>query len=268
MKFRNLIHKAFIATCIGLSVLAFSSCSSTYFQVVNLSYSDNVKISGNNLSSQNEDLEILYNFWGNGLFMRFDLINKTDKEIFIILPQSFYIKNDFAVPYSESRETSSNTTAAMVTSSAAAVTTTTQRNQTFANPQFACIPPHSFITIGSYAIITERFTDCNPNNSFPKKSHTADFKQNDSPLCLKNRITYSFNRDFSDTHYIENIFFVSSFTNSEGKNTEVEIPACDYSVEKSETIEQPIQEPLPNMFYIKYDEQSPKYYDEWDEPNK
>lgn len=83
MKFRNLIHKAFIATCIGLSVLAFSSCSSTYFQVVNLSYSDNVKISGNNLSSQNEDLEILYNFWGNGLFMRFDLINKTDKEIFI-----------------------------------------------------------------------------------------------------------------------------------------------------------------------------------------
>ena len=62
----------------------------------NLSYSDNVKISGNNLSSQNEDLEILYNFWGNGLFMRFDLINKTDKEIFIILPQSFYIKNDFA----------------------------------------------------------------------------------------------------------------------------------------------------------------------------
>lgn len=97
MKFRNLIHKAFIATCIGLSVLAFSSCSSTYFQVVNLSYSDNVKISGNNLSSQNEDLEILYNFWGNGLFMRFDLINKTDKEIFILLPQSFYIKNDFAV---------------------------------------------------------------------------------------------------------------------------------------------------------------------------
>ena len=157
---------------------------------------------------------------------------------------------------------------AVVTSSAAAVTTTTQRNQTFANPQFACIPPHSFITIGSYAIITERFTDCNPKNSFPKKSHTADFKQNDSPLCLKNRIAYSFNRDFSDTHYIEDIFFVSSFTNSEGKNTKVEIPACDYSVEKSETIEQPIQEPLPNMFYIKYDGQSPKYYDEWDEPNK
>lgn len=249
MKFKIFTRKAFFASYIGLCALAFTSCSSTYFQLVNLNYSDNVKVSGNYLSSQNEDLEILYNFWGNGLFMKFDIINKTDKDIFIILPQSFYIKNDFAVPYSESKETSNSITT-IAGSSGTAITT--QRNQTYANPQFACIPPHSFITIGSYTIITERFTDCEPENSFPKESYIADFKQKDSPLCLKNRIAYSFKRDFSDTRYIENTFFVSSYTNSKGETLKVKVPACDYSSEKSGTIQRPIQKPLPNRFYIEY----------------
>ena len=91
MKFKSITKRV---SGIALLALLFVSCNSTFFQVVTLDYSENVKPNEGYLVSENDDLKLLYNFWREGLYMKFDIINKTDKDVFIILPQSFCIKNN------------------------------------------------------------------------------------------------------------------------------------------------------------------------------
>ena len=182
--------------------------------------------------------------------MKFDIINKTDKDVFIILPQSFCIKNNLAIPYSESKVTSSSSYSS---SSLSGTIVTTQSTQAYNNLQFACIPPHSYITIGSIPIINERFTDCNPKHSFPSDYFTYNYLANNTPLQLRNRIAYSFNRDFATIHYIDNTFFVSSYINSKGTNQNTYIPQCDFYPEHLIPTKVPAQNPAPNMFYIEYE---------------
>lgn len=247
MKFKSITKRV---SGIALLALLFVSCKSTFFQVVTLGYSENVKPNEGYLVSENNDLKLLYNFWREGLYMKFDIINKTDKDVFIILPQSFCIKNNLAIPYSENKITSSSSYSS---SNFSGTIVTTQSTQAYNNLQFACIPPHSYITIGSIPIINERFTDCNPKHSFPSDYFIYNYLANNTPLQLQNRIAYSFNRDFSTIHYIDNIFFVSSYINSKGTKGETFIPKCDDNAERFITTKVPVQNPMPNMFYIEYE---------------
>ncbi|MDY5736730.1 MAG: hypothetical protein SPL04_00555, partial [Candidatus Onthomorpha sp.] len=134
MKFKSITKRV---SGIALLALLFVSCNSTFFQVVTLDYSENVKPNEGYLVSENDDLKLLYNFWREGLYMKFDIINKTDKDVFIILPQSFCIKNNLAIPYSENKVTSSSSYSS---SSLSGTIVTTQSTQAYNNLQFACIP--------------------------------------------------------------------------------------------------------------------------------
>lgn len=92
---KKLIMKASLVAVLGLSM---ASCKSYYYQVYDVS-SNNTKMQDNSLVYENEDCKVLYNLWSNNGKLRFAILNKTDKDIFVNMGQSFYVVNGQAIDY-------------------------------------------------------------------------------------------------------------------------------------------------------------------------
>ena len=73
---------------IAAIVLCMVSCKSSYYQVYEVS-TDNLKTQDNSLVYENEDCKVLYNLWSLDGELRFAVQNKTDKDIFVNMGQSF-----------------------------------------------------------------------------------------------------------------------------------------------------------------------------------
>ena len=88
----------------GMMVLsiALSSCSSVMYQVYEVE-SPNLSMKNNSMVYQNDDCKVSYNLWDNQGSMTFIFENLTDKDIFIDMSQSFFIKNGAAYDYFKNR---------------------------------------------------------------------------------------------------------------------------------------------------------------------
>lgn len=112
---KKFIMKTALVAVLGLSMV---SCKSTFYQVYDVDYDSNMKMQDNSLVYENEDCKVLYNLWSEGGFVKFSIINKTDKDIFVNLTQTFFTLNGLANEYYQGRTYSTATYNQVTTASA------------------------------------------------------------------------------------------------------------------------------------------------------
>lgn len=129
---KNLL-KVMLFAVVGMSMV---SCKSSYYQVYEVA-TNNLTNKDNSLVFENEDCRVLYNLWSNNGELRFAVLNKTDKDIFINMGQSFYVINGQAVEYYQGRTFTkqdfyqvSNTTAFASSTASASGTANASANAT------------------------------------------------------------------------------------------------------------------------------------------
>lgn len=226
-----------------LMVLLLTSCSSyVFYQVYNVTTPD-MEERGNKLVYENEHLKVSYNFWGEAGDGNFVVYNKSDKDLFILLPQSFMIKNGIALDYFKNREWGSSVSQSLTANAgtSAAIYGYTKYLKDFqGNPYLAsisssagegksigrassfvmkenpivCIPPHASKVLGEYSLYDNLIKACNKEQDYPNKSAMLmTFTKEDSPLHVVNRIAYTFDSTGKASQYINNEFWISEVTN-------------------------------------------------------
>lgn len=230
-KMKKLLFLALVATTL------FSSCSQTFYQVYEVK-SNALKQSDNSLVYENADLKVMYNLWGSGGSMNFIVQNKTNRDLFLDMGQSFFIFNGEAFDYFQNREYTN--TVSMATSAGYGVSlfsaTAGYWPNTYLVPgthsliakamkgsskavttkekEIVCVPANSFKTISGQAISQQYHVTCNKKIDYPNHSAvSATYNESSSPTKFRNRISYSFDEKGSDLRQIENDFYLTSITN-------------------------------------------------------
>jgi hypothetical protein len=261
----------------ALLTLLTSCAEKYYYQVYEISSQDVIQ-KEKVLSYENSDCRITYNLWSEGGNLSFLIHNKTDKNLYIVMPQSFFILNGVANDYySESSYGRSVTSSASfaasrqlsvseflsdgyywypsrlsrhIGSSVGMSTTETIETREVA---FVCVPPKSSKFISGFNLSDQIYKDCNNSSeNYPKNaSSIVRFTQDESPLSFRNRIAYTFNEQSSDVHYIEHRFWLSSLQNYSEKTA-----ITSQKVKECETKEKKIKRSFtiysPNKFYNRY----------------
>ena len=96
------------------ATLTLSSCNTVFYQVYNTEAPGMIE-KDNSLVYENEDCKLMYNLWAEDGSLGFIMHNKTDRDLFVVLPQTFFIKNGIAFDYYKAREYR-NTESGMVSS--------------------------------------------------------------------------------------------------------------------------------------------------------
>lgn len=208
------------------ATLMLSSCSKTFYQVYKTEAPGLVE-SNNTLIYENEDCKVVYNLWAEDGNSGFIFHNKTEKDLYLILPQTFFIKNGVAFDYFKNREyQSSQSMAASANISGVAnvwgawydASKGSAKNTSYTvvhkESPTICIPPNASKRISEYIILGKLIRNCEKHQAYPKiKSIPIEFTKEDSPLNFKNRITYSFNNCGKESKSIENEFWISELIN-------------------------------------------------------
>jgi hypothetical protein len=93
MKTQNLILLGFIS-------ILFSSCVTTsFYQVYKTAHSDKIKLEESNLVYEDDNCKVFYNLWTEGGDIGFKFYNKSDKNIYLNLEESFFVFNGYANNY-------------------------------------------------------------------------------------------------------------------------------------------------------------------------
>ena len=77
------------------ATLTLSSCNTVFYQVYNTEAPGMIE-KDNSLVYENEDCKLMYNLWAEDGSLGFIMHNKTDRDLFVVLPQTFFIKNGIA----------------------------------------------------------------------------------------------------------------------------------------------------------------------------
>lgn len=221
-------------------VAILTACKSTTFYQVYEIHSQDVRNNNDVLVDENEDCRITYNLWEESGTLDFKIYNKSDKNLYLIIPKSFYIFNGVANDYPS-----------LVNSPIIGVSKT--ENGGSQKVSMACVPPKSAKSIKGFKIFDHVFKDCeNTENNYPKESsRIVRYSKDESPISFKNRIAYTYNEDASDVKYIEHLFWLATYQNFSEKAATI--------VEKRKECE--IQTTLnhrafvvsaPNKFYNRY----------------
>lgn len=222
---------------LAIATALLSSCNPVFYQVYEVK-SNALKQSDNSLVFENEDLKVLYNLWGAGGTMNFIVQNKTDRDLFLDMGQSFFIFNGEASDYFQNREYTN--TVSMATSASYGVSLfsatagfwpntylvpSTQsliakamkgssRAVTTKEKEIVCVPANSFKTINGQTMAQQYQVTCNKKIDYPSQSAVVTtYTESTSPSKFRNRISYSFDKNGSDLRQIENDFYLSGITN-------------------------------------------------------
>lgn len=271
-KMKKLLFMAVTAT------MLFSSCSPTYYQVYEVK-SNALKQADNSLVYENEDLKVMYNLWSDGGSMNFIVQNKTDRDLFLDMGQSFFILNGEASDYFQNREYT-NTIAMTVSASygislfsavagywpntylvpgtksfIAKAMKGRSQSVTTKEKEIVCVPANSFKTIKGQDISQHYLRTCNKKVDYPKQSASAaTYTEPSSPTKFRNRISYSFDEKGSDLRQIENDFYLSGITNY-SKKAAMEKVKEKVGCSKTSSKTYYFKIGGPNKFYQKYKKQ-------------
>ena len=197
--------------------------------------SPNLTNKDNSMIFENEDCKVLYNLWSEDGSMAFIFENKTDKDLFVDMTQTFFIKNGAAYDYFNNRtfETRTFSTLNYGYSTSAtyfdksgywpkqyalykkvvvggALSTGIQTKES----EYICIPANSFKVFSYYKVNPDFFSSCDKKINNPKTKVTLEsYNENNSPLKFKNRIAYSFEKSGESLKHIENSFWLSEVRN-------------------------------------------------------
>ena len=241
MKKKNLFNLVCVVVTSVLSV----SCSQNFYQVYTMDSND-LKMQDNSLLFENADCQVSYNFWSDGGHVSFAFKNKTDKDIFINMNESFLVVNGNAHNYFEAKTytygsafatsigygeslgvslsgktgvwsnkhyTASAGVAASITSKSAIMNTASIKEQ-----EVVCIPANSFKTFSKFCLSPVIYQKCVKKVDFPSnRASLAKFDSTNSPIIMNNRLTYGFKNDAMDKH-IDNVFWLGEIENFSEKS--------------------------------------------------
>ena len=270
--------KKSVFSLLTLSMILLASCKpATFFQVYNIQ-SDNVQLANGVLQSENEDCRITYNLWSEGGNLSFMIHNKSDKDMYIVMPQSFFILNGVANDYySQSHYSRSVTNAIGGTISnginvsgyltngnlwypsrisrqftaISGVSSTITLGTT--EMELVCVPPKSAKFINGFNISDHVYKDCeNKQQNYPKTtSNVVRYTKEDTPVSFRNRIAYTFDKNLTDVRYVDHSFWLTSLQNySQKAATSIQkVRECETNIELR-TMQFDISS--PDRFYNRY----------------
>lgn len=231
----------------ALSVALLHSCMTPlhYYQVYDVE-TEGLQSDKQAVIFSNDDCDIAYDLWGEAGNSGFFFRNNTDKDIYIDLTRSFFIRNGIAYDYFADVEythsiTSTTSSAAAISASftqlwyelpmwtptvvtrgaqlSASGSTGTTSSVTTREAKFICVPAYSAKFIAGFNISDYIYKECG-NDKFnrPKlKSEHITFSREKSPLVFRNRICYYVGNS-EEVATIDNSFWISGFTNFNGKD--------------------------------------------------
>jgi hypothetical protein len=264
-----------------IAVFLTSCGTSKFYQIYQVDTISRLSNTNNSLVYEDENCKVLYDFWGQGGNAGFHFYNKTDKNIYINMEESFFICNGYAYNYyknrvfTHSQSSSSNASAsntAMFSSSnsianifgffvsATAMGSATTKGKGFSSgsstayleEKILCIPPKTTKIIAEYYITEALYRDCNLFK-YPSKRQikTSTFSESESPFLFSNRIAYTIGTS-ENLLRLENKFYVSNITNYPqgeviGKKSET------FCNEESYNPKEYFKDSSPDKFYIQYE---------------
>lgn len=177
-----------------LSVLLASCASTSFIQVYKATPTNEVVMKNNHLVYEDQNCKISYNFWDLGGNIGFQIYNKTDKNIYLNLEESFFVLNGIAYNYYKNRIYNKTTTS-------------------YVEEKIVSIPPKSSKSVSEYSINQTILRDCDLFK-YPtkKKIKTKSYTMSESPLVFSNIITYTVGQSATVINF-KNEFYVSEVTN-------------------------------------------------------
>lgn len=263
----------------ALALLLLTACSQPVFYQVYELQSPDVSVQNNMLAYENSDCSVKYNTWAEGGNLSFLITNKTDKNLYIVMPKSFFILNGVANDYyTESSYTRSVTNTAQLAASrqvsiggflsdgyywypstlgrqfgASVGTSLTESVETKEAP-FVCVPPKASKFIKGFNISDHIYKDCdNYKFNYPSRvSPTVEYQQSNTPLSFRNRIAYTFDENSGDTRYLDHSFWMSSLRNyaPKGALSKQKFQECETKAKR--TMKSFVMS-APNRFYNRYE---------------
>ena len=231
--------------CVVITSLFSVSCTQSFYQIYTMDSKD-LKMQDNSLLFENADCQVSYNFWSDGGYVSFAFKNKTDRDIFINMNESFLVVNGNAHNYFEAKTytygsafatsigygeslgvslsgktgvwsnkhyTASAGVAASITSKSAIMNTVSIKEQ-----EVVCIPANSFKTFSKFCLSPVIYQKCVKKVDFPSnRASLAKFDSTNSPIIMNNRLTYGFKNDAMDKH-IDNVFWLGEIENFSEKS--------------------------------------------------
>ncbi|HQX31501.1 MAG: hypothetical protein IPH21_07460 [Flavobacteriales bacterium] len=216
-----------------LCVLFSTSCASSKVYQVFEASSENVSTSNGFYVYENDDVQVMYDFWGYGGRVAFRLTNKTDAPLTIDWTKSHLVHDEISYDYwndtektssfyfsnSSSYGTSNSTLQFNPLDVAVATVTRGSRNSSSQTTtvrskpkQTTHLPPHSSIELEGLRIMSSMVFDCDYNWATAKK--TKNYKRTytsvDSPLHFRNYLSYSTQDPDAKPQIIDNEFYISS----------------------------------------------------------
>ena len=267
--------KLFLFTLASLSI---ASCNTVYYQVYEAKSSELIQ-KDNSMVFENEDCKVSYNLWSNGGSMAFIFENKTDKDLFVDLSQSFFIKNGGANDYFQNRTYETRayesvslgysvtdsylnptnywesiynvpiTTSfkAMAKAKAGASLAVTTKE-----PDFICVPAKSYKVFAYYKIKPSLIKTCDKNFDQPRTDVVVKtYNENNTPLKFKNRIAYSFENNKNSLKHIDNSFWLASIKNY-SKKSAIEKEKVQQGCSSFKVKREFFKIGGPNQFYVPY----------------
>lgn len=271
MKTKKILFPALIA-------MMLTSCVSTsYFQVYKTLPSDKLVVKDNLLVYEDENCKVSYNLWGEGGNIGFQFFNKTDKNIYLNLEESFFVLNGVSYNYYRNRVFTSAISSRATTSRGATATKSVtglnyldliQTNKisstntvglmassglsvSYNEEKIVCIPSKTSKIISEYNINKSLFRDCDLFKYPTKKQiKSKTFSKEQSPLVFSNRIAYSIGQTDSLIKF-ENEFYVTEISNYP-ESEMFESKYAKYCGQKSMTMTKYFKTVSADRFYIKY----------------
>ncbi len=262
-----------------LMLVLFYSTSCTisehYYQLYKVKSKDVTKTE-NAIIYENNDIKVIYNFWDNYGNSSFLVHNKLNDDIFIDLQNSHLIINGLAKTYFQNRTYEKNSSKSFShksydynnfnstdfynTSEESESVSETSNTISYTEKKIICIPSKAAKKIIGFKLSNSIYRDCylfrypSTNSYYHNPIKTKQFNSNNSPLNVRNIISYGLNRE-NINNKIENDFWVFEITNYPlkefyGKKV---INDCDKETMHKEKY---FLYKNPGNFYIKYKKSS------------
>ncbi len=260
-----------------VTLLTSCNVTSNYYQIYKTSTSENLVKKGDFLVFEDENCSVTYNLWNDGGNVGFKIYNKSNKNLYLNLEESFFVFNGVANNYYKNRVFSNSVNSGSMYSSGAmasksvtgynflnllqtnkvAVSSNTGtvnssgQSVSYNEEKIVSIPPKTSKYVVEYSINNSLYRDCDLYKYPTKKQiNTKSFTKSDSPFVFSNKISYYMDSPDKLIKF-DNSFFVSEIANY--PESEAFYSKTDENCgQKSMTKSYYFNDKSPDKFYVKY----------------
>lgn len=262
---------------IGIASLLTSCVVPNYYQVYKATPINNITQTEKYLVYEDDNCKVSYNLWEENGNIGFNFYNKTDKNIYINLQESFFIINGISNDYYKNRVFSNTKTIGSTSERTSTVSKSVsgvnnlkllQTNKvqisgtsgliassgysvSYSEENIICIPSKTSKNIIEYNINSSLYRDCELFK-FPTKKQMSSksFSKSESPIVFSNRIAYKLGQSENLLKF-ENEFYISEVSNF-SESDMFESKYDEYCGQKRMSMSKYFKSVSPNKFYIKY----------------